>query len=242
MEDLFDKLELELYPSGIENKGDLTVNGGEISGSIYGIASVSADDPSKITVNGGTISSSIEKQDYDEMTAIFGDEADSLSPMIGEGILLAGSKTNITGGEITGLSYGLSVGTASGVKDDPLNITGGNISSIYFYGHDFNLSGAPVITEKIHLVSSSKITINGELTGSGTYPIEMDTPGVFTTGANDFPDAVKHFSSFDPDHAVVENSDGELELAEIHRHDDGMEFLPWDKTDSLPTESGKYYL
>ena len=149
------------------NSGELTVNGGTIENSanftIYGSSA-------KIIINGGTITNS------GDGTAVYN-------------IFSTGSVI-ITGGNIIGGENSINIGNDCSLEirnNARIVSTAKDSSGLFFRGRSFKLSGSPEISGTKASIKlneySSQIDIDGALTNTEPYVIDMNKPGVFAAGA-----------------------------------------------------------
>lgn len=145
------------------NSGSFTMSGGSITGN-----SVSGPDNSTgggVHVNSGAF------------TMTNGVISNNSAPN-------GGGVTVFMGNSPASSSFTLSDGS---ITDNSATKIGGGV---YVASSSFTLSGAPTITgnmkngsaNNVYLNNSAVITIAGQLTGSNTIGVTMDTPGVFTSG------------------------------------------------------------
>lgn len=182
--------------NGVSNGGTLEIEGGRIEGgkkeggsayfSLYNSSSGSA------TISGGTIvHSATDSVKNTGAMAVSGGTIESSSSA---GLYNAGGTLTVTGGTMSGATYGVYNAAA------------------------FKLSGKPEIkgnTGDIYLSDGKFVTINGALTG--TYSVGMQTVGVFTDTADGNIELNQEncFTAAKPRHtgyAVKKNKNGQLEL------------------------------
>ena len=216
------------------SSGNLTINDGEITGLNFDSGIQIYD--GNLLVNGGTIQGRSHAIDIhggaveinDGTIKSTGSEAVSNASWNGDGEL------TIHGGEFIA---GDSAQYAVQLLSDYCKLT---------------LSGSPKFSnENVKTdirVNSSKpnIEFDGELTT--TEPIKIDVAlkkQAFTVGAGENGVEAGQFEYVGSDGYEIKKVGDELWLvpegAHVHE-DDGTIFLPWDSTDSLPTDPGNYYL
>ncbi|MBR3561202.1 MAG: hypothetical protein IKN81_06740 [Oscillospiraceae bacterium] len=179
------------------------------------------------------------------------------------GVQMMGGSFIMEGGTITGNIRGIQA------ESGTIKLSGGSIVE-NFYGvmdsmSSILLSGSPVIKENLegNLVlltfpaqpgGLTPINFDGALTEEASIGVSLleivpksdetiSTTGVFTSGASGKAAASNFFSDNAPNFAIKANDDGELAVYDPNALIvNGIEFTKWEKTDSLPSEPGNYYL
>ncbi len=178
-----------------------------------------------------------------------------------QGVIYSNSTAdiNIKGGKVIGCDTTNNNGDAVTLLSGELNISGGEIQGDIYVtnGSKFgatnpgkvNLSGAPKITANadgkgLYLENDSKISAT-DLKDGASIVIGMKTPGAFTDGTATDSDAAfaENFIADTEGYVIKADATGALVL-KLWEHEDhnGLTWSKWEKTDSLPTESGNYYL
>ena len=169
----------------------------------------------------------------------------------GTGIALESESAvlNMFGGTVSGWDLGIS---ASGTFTMTGGcITGNNTGVSILADGIYKLSGDPVFGNNdegdVYLADEKTIEVTNSLTNAEPIIIRMSKPGVFTGSSNVKFNSYEKFESYDSGYYIDQKSDRQLYLVEksavVHKHDDEKTFAQyWDRADSLPAESGSYYL
>ncbi len=160
----------------------------------------------------------------------------------GGGVFIAGGEFNMTGGEITGNK----AEDCGGICYSSGTIT---VSGKVVISGNYKSDGTT--PSNLQFVRGKTLTVgtlaSGSEIGVTTYATPTTaTPVVFTANAIDESnrDTYKaYFTSDNSAYTIDYNASGKMQLTAppAHTHDN-VTFIEWKATDSLPTESGNYYL
>ena len=183
--------------NGIYNDGNLKMSGGDVrgGGTYFSLFNSSLG---RAEISGGTIlhTNTDCVKNMGELRISGG----TLKSEKGAGVYNVGGTLNVSGGNISGSSYGIYHGNNNKPSDPAA----------------FILSGDPVITgakADLNILRDKYITIIGKLSGTDPYSLAMTSPGVFTNSTDAENNDPEHFTSTIDGYGIIKNEDNQLALA-----------------------------